>query len=68
MKRTPGVSVVKRKTRIPLVMIAAMALAVGTSAQDRVQIANGILEGTSRAGVRSFKGIPFAEPPVGELR
>src|SRR5580658_8730580 len=39
-------------------------------AADRVTTANGILESTStpKDGVRSFKGIPFAQPPVGDLR
>ena len=39
-------------------------------AADRVKTANGILESASAAkdGVRSFKGIPFAQPPVGDLR
>jgi len=39
-------------------------------AADRVKIANGTLEGaaTQSAGIREFKGIPFAEPPVGNLR
>lgn len=39
-------------------------------AADRVKIANGLLEGTGpqASGVREFKGIPFAEPPVGDLR
>src|SRR5438270_860761 len=36
----------------------------------RVMTTNGLVEGTSEpdAGLRSFKGIPFAAPPVGELR
>jgi para-nitrobenzyl esterase len=44
--------------------------AVGAFAADRVKLANGILEGTGpqASGVREFKGIPFAEPPVGALR
>ena len=39
-------------------------------AADRVKIANGILESTAppKDGVRSFKGIPFGQPPVGDLR
>jgi para-nitrobenzyl esterase len=51
--------------------IAAGALAIQPSfAADRVKTANGILETTSapKDGVRSFKGIPFGQPPVGELR
>lgn len=35
-----------------------------------IQIANGTLSGTfdESTGIHSFKGIPFAAPPVGELR
>ena len=47
-----------------------LALAIHVSAQTtQVTIANGVLEGITEAnGVRSFKGIPFAQPPVGDLR
>jgi len=35
----------------------------------RVKTANGILEGAVMAsGIHSFKGVPFAAPPVGKLR
>jgi para-nitrobenzyl esterase len=53
---------------------AALALAIAwpafASAADRIKIANGIIEGTAdpSSGVRAFKGIPFAAPPVGDLR
>jgi para-nitrobenzyl esterase len=33
-----------------------------------VKTVNGILEGTEQSGVCCFKGIPFAAPPVGDLR
>jgi len=41
-----------------------------TKLSDQVKTANGIVESTSppRDGVRSFKGLPFAAPPVGALR
>lgn len=52
---------------------AFMALTLATSAAaapDRVTLANGVIEGAGpqASGVRAFKGIPFAAPPVGELR
>ena len=34
----------------------------------RVEIEYGILEGTEVSGVRAFKGIPYAQPPIGDLR
>lgn len=33
-----------------------------------VKTANGSLEGLNESGIRTFKGVPFAQPPVGELR
>src|SRR5262245_10828172 len=54
---------------IPAIMLT-ITLTAGALAQDRVKIANGMLEGVSdkSSGVRSFKGIPFGEPPVGDYR
>ena len=43
-------------------------LTVAALAQDRVKIANGTLEGAMDNGVRSFKGVPFGAPPIGDLR
>jgi para-nitrobenzyl esterase len=53
-------------------LMATLATTLTTTAvfaQNRVTVANGMLEGTLEvSGVRSFKGIPFAQPPMGELR
>lgn len=41
----------------------------GTAAANQVKTANGVLEGvTGESGIRIFRGVPFAAPPVGDLR
>jgi len=39
-----------------------------TTSLLKVKVANGMLEGVSESGVSIFKGVPFAKPPVGDLR
>jgi para-nitrobenzyl esterase len=53
-----------------LTLAFACAAANGDGpAQLKVRVANGELEGTqSKSGIRMFRGIPFAAPPVGDLR
>lgn len=60
-----------------MLLTAFIALSVPLFAQEKqtaaaglqVTTANGIVEGTlEKTGIRSFKGIPFAAPPVGALR
>src|ERR1700736_355101 len=52
------------------IVLTSIAMAASAAGADRVKTANGILEGTGpqASGIREFKGVPFAEPPVGDLR
>ena len=38
------------------------------TAAPRIKVNNGTLEGINESGIFSFKGIPYAQPPVGNLR
>jgi len=46
----------------------AYAQSDNETATPVVKTANGTLEGINKSGIRTFKGIPFAAPPVGDLR
>ena len=49
--------------------VALLALASAATAQNAVQTTSGTVEGTTTAnGIRLFRGVPFAAPPVDELR
>src|SRR5574344_1201358 len=54
-----------------LLSVSFIALfCIGLSAQEAVQVnsSDGTLEGVNESGVKVFKGVPFAAPPVGDLR
>jgi para-nitrobenzyl esterase len=55
---------------ILLAAAATIAQAAGAdkAAATTVKVEGGRIEGRIEDGVRAFKGIPFAAPPVGELR
>ena len=63
--------------RLPAVLSTMLILGLSNaipagapSAKDQVKIDSGVVEGTTSRdhSVRLFKGIPFAAPPLGELR
>ena len=51
-------------------MVATMVAGVSATLPDQVRIENGMVSGVAgiSAGVRVFKGIPYAAPPVGANR
>lgn len=55
--------------KIILTMIMLLLL-LNAGAQNPIQVktADGVLEGLDESGVKIFKGVPFAAPPVGDLR
>src|SRR5262245_54266179 len=53
-----------------LLIVILLNAVAATPAADLVKTANGIVEGrgVQPSGVRIFRGIPFAQPPTGDLR
>jgi opacity protein-like surface antigen len=45
-----------------------MLLAATAIAADPVKVESGLVEGTSENGLTVYRGIPFAAPPVDDLR
>src|SRR5579864_2478547 len=54
---------------VSLVSIVFVFCCFGFAASpDIVRVDGGQISGTTDGGVRVFKGIPFAAPPIGDLR
>ena len=49
-------------------LLALMIVSSASSPDPEVRVEQGVLIGRSVDGIESFKGIPFAAPPVGPLR
>jgi len=56
-----------RMSRTAMWVTAAAWLAIGT-ARAAVRVEGGLLRGASDGAIRYYKAIPYAAPPVGELR
>ena len=66
-----SIRMVSRVTRLLLCSLAGLAVIGCTAAPETpgmVRVDSGELQGVVEDGVVSYKGIPFAAPPVGDLR
>jgi para-nitrobenzyl esterase len=70
MKGTAYMKSTNLRILFTLAILYALTLTGSAYAQEGVKIASGALEGTleKASRVQSFKGIPFAQPPTGDLR
>jgi para-nitrobenzyl esterase len=58
-----------RKTALLVIVVMMFITGCGTRLQPgMVKIDDGIIQGTSEDGLMVYRGIPFAAPPVGDLR
>jgi len=71
-KYRESMRVASRLTRLLLCSLALASFSVGAArsqpASARVRVDTGELQGVIADGVEIFKGIPYAAPPVGDLR
>ena len=51
-----------------LTITVSVATAQLNGEAPHVKIANGELEGVNESGIKTFKGVPFAAPPVDKFR
>ena len=55
-------------TAVVVVSAVVAGAAASSSSFDRVKVDGGVLQGTVEDGLTIFRGIPYAAPPVGNLR
>ena len=57
-----------RKLFLSFLMLSLIAWGFAEAQNPQAKTADGVVEGLDQSGVKVFKGVPFAAPPVGELR
>src|SRR5215470_18049763 len=58
----------RRALSVVVFAIVIVFTRFASAADDTIKVDGGRISGTTENGVRTFKGIPFAAPPVGDLR
>ncbi|MDZ4320326.1 MAG: carboxylesterase family protein, partial [Phenylobacterium sp.] len=51
-----------------LLFATVLIMSPDAAPEPRAAVAQGVLVGRSETGIDSFRGVPFAAPPVGSLR
>jgi para-nitrobenzyl esterase len=59
---------VKKQILACVVMLAAAGSTLAQSQFDTVKVTGGTVQGVAGGNIVSFKGIPFAAPPIGDMR
>ena len=57
-----------KRVKIFLALLPLFLAACSSQLNDRIRLESGMIQGVVTDSLKIFKGIPFAQPPVGDLR